>query len=622
MTETLQTLLFVLLNGLVSGGVLFLIASGLTLIFGVCRVVNFAHGSLAMLGAFLTYSLLAYVPYPLAILGAVLTVALLGAGIERSVIRPLNRAPELFQLLATFALVLIIQDAALAIWGPEDLLGPRWPSLSGSITLLERRYPIYNLFLIAIAALVAFGLHRLMTRTRFGILIRAATLDAPMLGALGVREDHLRTAVFALGAGLAGLGGALLLPRDAAHLGLDLTLVVDAFVVVVVGGLGSVGGAFRAAFLIGLVQSAALVIWPKSSLVLPFLIMALTLWLRPQGLGGKPPPPPGPPPLAERAPPLKLWTLWQKQALALGLLALATAPLWLGLLPGSPRAYGLLLLTEILCLGLFALSLHWLIGVGGLVTFGQAAFFGLGAYGLALTLPLARLDLPEGGALALGLGAATLIGGLGGLGVGALAVRLSGVSLAMVSLAVAQGLWSLAIQAKDWTGGDDGLLGLTPRGIFADRAAFFLLVLALAVATGLLLRRLSFAPTGAFLRAFRDHPGRAAASGLSMTTIKLRAFALSGAIAGLAGGLTVLTRGSAFPQLASLSQSVDGLVMLVLGGQFSLLGAFGGAAVFHTLHSELIRSTPYWRAVLGAALLALIFGRLALKSGRLRWFGR
>jgi branched-chain amino acid transport system permease protein len=120
-------------------------------------------------------------------------------------------------------------------------LGPRWPSLSGSITLLERRYPIYNLFLIAIAALVAFGLHRLMTRTRFGILIRAATLDAPMLGALGVREDHLRTAVFALGAGLAGLGGALLLPRDAAHLGLDLTLVVDAFVVVVFARPSSLG---------------------------------------------------------------------------------------------------------------------------------------------------------------------------------------------------------------------------------------------------------------------------------------------------------------------------------------------------------------------------------------------
>ncbi len=622
MTDTLQTLLFVLLNGFVSGGVLFLIASGLTLIFGVSRVVNFAHGSLAMLGAFLTYTLLAYLPYPLAILAAVLIVALLGAGIERSLIRPLYRAPELLQLLATFALVLIIQDAALAIWGPEDLLGPRWPSLSGSVTLLERRYPVYNLFLIVAAAGVAIGLHWLMGRTRFGILIRAATLDAPMLGALGVREDRLRTAVFALGAGLAGLGGALLLPRDAAHLGLDLTLVVDAFVVVVVGGLGSVGGAFRAALLIGLVQSAALVIWPKSSLVLPFLIMALTLWLRPQGLGGKPPPPPGPPPLAERAPPLKPWSIRQKQVLALTGIALATAPLWLHLLPGSPRAYGLLLLTEFLCLGLFALSLHWLIGVGGLVTFGQAAFFGLGAYALALVVPSARAGVPEEVALALGLLNAVLIGGLGGLGVGALSLRLSGVSLAMVSLAVAQGLWSLAIQAQGLTGGDDGLLGLSPKGFFADRAAFFLLVLVLSVSVATLIRRLSFAPTGAFLRALRDHPGRAAASGLSLTGIKLRAFALSGAIAGLAGGLTVLTRGSAFPQLASLGQSVDGLVMLVLGGQFSVIGAFGGAAVFHALHSELIRSTPYWRAILGLALLALIFARLGFRAGRPAWFGR
>lgn len=610
MIETLQTLLFILLNGLVSGGVLFLIAAGLTLIFGVCRVVNFAHGSLAMLGAFTTYALVQVVPYPVAILGAVALVALLGAGVERVIIRPLYAAPDLLQLLATFGLVLILQDVALAVWGPEDLIGPRWPGLSGSVTLLGRRYPLYNLFLIGMAALVALGLHGLMTRSRFGILIRAATLDAPMLGALGVREDLFSTGVFALGAGLAALGGALLLPRDTATLTMDLTLVVDAFVVVVVGGLGSIGGAFRAALLIGLVQSAALVIWPKSSLVLPFLIMALTLWLRPQGLGGKPPPPPGPPPLADRAPPLRPWP----QALKTGLVALVTlltaAPFWLVLLPGDWRAYGLLLLTESLSLGLFALSLHWLIGMGGLLTFGQAAFFGLGAYGVALSLPPLRMGLPEEAALLAALLAGAGIGGLGGLMVGVLATRLSGVSLAMVSLAVAQGIWSLAIQAKGLTGGDDGILGLSPRGFFADRGHFYLLALALTLAVALWVRRQSFAPGGAFLRAMRDHPGRAAAAGLSLTGLKLRAFLLASAIAGLAGGLTVLTRGTAFPQLAALGQSVDGLVMLVLGGQFSLLGAFGGAALFHTLHSELIRATPYWRAILGAALLALIGARL------------
>lgn len=615
MIETLQTLVFILLNGLVSGGVLFLIAAGLTLIFGVSRVVNFAHGSLAMLGAFLTYSLLAYLPYPAAILIAVAGVALLGLIIERSVIRPLYGAPDLLQLLATFGLVLIVQDAALAIWGPEDLVGPRWPGLSGSVTLLGRRYPVYNLFLIGMAGLVAFGLHRLMTRTRFGILIRAATADAPMLGALGVREDRLRTGVFALGAALAGLGGALLLPRDSATLSMDLPLVVDAFVVVVVGGLGSIGGAFRAALLIGLIQSAALVVWPKSSLVLPFLIMALTLWLRPQGLGGKPPLPPGPPPVADQAPPLRPWSARRKRGLAGVGALLLFAPLWLTILPGDWRAYGLLLLTECLGLGLFALSLHWLIGMGGLLTFGQAAFFGLGAYGLALSLPGLRLGLPEEAALLAALAFAALTGTMGGLVVGALAVRLSGVSLAMVSLAVAQGIWSLAIQAKGLTGGDDGILGLSPRGFFADRGSFYLLTLALTLSVALLLRRESFAPGGAFLRAMRDHPGRAAAAGLSLTTIKLRAFGIAGTVAGLAGGVTVLTRGTAFPQLASLGQSVDGLVMLVLGGQFSLLGAFSGAAVFHLLHSELIRATPYWRAILGAALLALIAVKLAWNRG-------
>src|SRR5439155_2014936 len=240
---TLSNFTIQLLNGLASASALFLVAAGLTLIFGVTRVVTFAHGSLFMLGAYLAYSLggawtAAQSGSPLAFWGgavaAALCVAAIGALIEALLLKRLYDAPELLQLTATFGVVLIVRDAVLALWGPEDLLGPRAPGLSGTLQILDRAVPQYDLFLIFVGPLVLIALTWLVTRTRFGVVVRAASGNRVLTGALGIDQAKLYTAVFALGAFLAGLAGALQLPREPANLGMDLATVADAFVITVV----------------------------------------------------------------------------------------------------------------------------------------------------------------------------------------------------------------------------------------------------------------------------------------------------------------------------------------------------------------------------------------------------
>src|SRR5258707_9159615 len=210
---TLQAILFQALNGLASASGLFFVAAGLSLIFGVTRIVNIAHGSLYMLGTYLAWTFATRLGGGLGFWGGIIATAIivgiLGAAIEIVLLRRIYRAPELFQLLATFALVLVINDATLWLWGPEDLLGPRAPGLRGAITVLGRNLPTYDVFLIAIAPLVLLALHLALARTRFGRLVRAATQDREMVGALGVNQALLFTTVLALGSFFAGFGAWL-----------------------------------------------------------------------------------------------------------------------------------------------------------------------------------------------------------------------------------------------------------------------------------------------------------------------------------------------------------------------------------------------------------------------------
>jgi branched-chain amino acid transport system permease protein len=623
---TLASLTVQMINGLADASALFLVAVGLSLIFGVTRIVNFAHGSFYMLGLYLAYSLVerlgASAPgFWGAVLLSALIVAARGALVEVVVLRRIYRAPELFQLLATFALVLVIKDAALWYWGPEDLFGPRAPGLGGAVPLLGRRLPQYDLLLIFIGPLVLALLWLLLNRTRWGTLIRAATQDREMLGALGVNQAWLFTAVFALGCFLAGLGGALQGPRMPANLALDLDTIGNAFVVVVVGGMGSIGGAFAAAVLIAEVKALCIAVGNVSvfgfdlslsrlTLVVEFLVMAVILVLRPWGLFGKP--------LAAvrvaaaHAAPLEAGGRVARLAGLASLLLLLALPLLAGRFPYLP-----VLMVEILIAVLFAASLHFLMGPGGMVSFGHAAYFGLGAYAAALVSLRLQWPLP----LAMLSGALTAM--LAALLFGWFCVRLSGVYLAMLTLAFAQIVWAGIFQWDDLTGGSNGLVGLRPGEALASPVAYYYLALACAALGVYLLRRVVQAPFGLALRAARDAPVRAEALGMDVRALQWGGFAVAGLFCGLAGVLFAFSKGSISPEVASVGRSVDGLVMVLLGGVQSLLGPLLGASLFVWLQDLVARETDYWRALLGGVILLLVLLFPGGIVGALRgWRGR
>ncbi|HEY9065191.1 MAG TPA: ABC transporter permease [Burkholderiaceae bacterium] len=597
-----------LLNGLAGASSLFLVGAGLSLIFGVTRIVNFAHGSFYMLGVYIAYTLADRLGggawfWP-ALLLASLAVGVIGALVETVLLRRIYRAPELFQLLATFALMLVIKDAALWLWGPEDLLGPRAPGLAGAVDILGRRFPSYDLFLIVVGPIVLALLWLLLTRTRWGTLVRAATQDREMVGALGVNQAWLFTAVFALGTMLAGLGGALQLPREPANLGLDLLTIGDAFVVVVVGGMGSIPGAYVAALLIAEIKAICIGIgnvdlfgvtfsFSKLTLVVEFLVMAIVLVVRPWGLLGRPQaasrnsaPPEAPLRAADNA---------QKIVGAVLLVALLVWPIATA---GSP--YLTVLAIDLLTAALFAVSLHFIMGPAGMHSFGHAAYFGLGAYAAALLVR--SLNLPMEASLIV----APIASALGALLFGWFCVRLSGVYLAMLTLAFAQIVWSVVFQWDDFTGGSNGLTGVWPAEWLGDKRAYYYLTLALVGIGVLLLRRVLFAPFGYALRAGRDSPLRADAIGIDVKTLQWAAFVVAAIFAGLAGALYAYSKGSISPDTIAVGRSVDGLVMVLLGGLQTLAGPIVGAVTFTWLQDAVARNTDYWRALLGAIILLLV----------------
>jgi len=593
----LENLLLQALSGLASASSLFLVASGLTVIFGVSRIVNFAHGSLYMLGAYLAFTLVTFLPrghlgFWGGILGAALLVGLIGVLVEVLLLRRIYRAPELFQLLATFGVVLIVQDLALLTWGPQDLLGPRAPGLRGSVAIAGLRFPLYELFLILVGPLVLGLLLLLFHRTRWGTLVRAATQDREMVGALGVNQRVLFTSVFFLGACLAGLAGALQLPRESVNLHMDLAVISEVFVVVVVGGLGSLGGAFLAALLIGELHAFGILVFPRITLVLVFLVMAVVLVLRPHGLLGSPHEPARAatavtePPTRPAPGPLRL----------LGLAALAAAVL----LPPFAGDYTLTVLTDIAIAILFAASLHLIMGPGGMASFGHAAYFGFGAYAAALLTKW--LAAP----MAVGLLLAPFAAGLFGLIFGWFCVRLSGVYAAMLTLAFAQIAWSVAFQWVEVTGGDNGILGVWPSTWAAEKLIYYYLALTACFGATLLLRRIIHAPFGYALRAQRDSPLRAEAIGMDGFRIRWLAFALAALMAGVAGGFFAYAKGSVFPTFLSIPRSVDALLMVLLGGVRTLSGPILGALAYTGLQEQLVRVTDLWRLVLGCAIVVLV----------------
>lgn len=620
----MDALLIQLLNGLASTSTLFLAALGLTIIFGVCRVVNFAHGSFYMLGLYIAYhfsttwgagSVLGF--WGSIFISAVI-VALLGALIEIVVLRRIYKSPELFQLLATFAILLIISDFALWMWGPEDLLGPKAPGLEGAIQMLNRSFPEYDLLLIVMGPAILLAVWVLLRFTRFGLYVRAATHDREMLSALGVNQAWLFTAVFALGCFLAALAAGLELPREPASLTIDLNLIGDVFAVVVIGGMGSIPGAFLAALLISEIK--AICIWlgtqtifgitiefSQLTLVMQFVLMALVLIYRPWGLLGKPQE--SMPRALHGEPPLVPASNSYKIVAVLAIAVLASFPLLEEQWP-----YLMLIMQDGLMMALFASSLYFIVGPGGMSSFGHAAFFGVGAYTAAILVT--QLAWP--------MWLVILVAPLGGLAAaivfGWFSVRLSGIYMAMLTLAFAQFVWSIIFQWDGFTGGSNGLIGIWPEGMLSDPRNYYYFTLLVVIAAVLTIRYLLFTPFGYSMRATRDAPMRAQALGIKVKRVQWQAFIVSGFFAGVTGILYVYSKGSISPDELSVARSVDGLVMVLLGGIQSVTGPLVGAVSYVVLHDWVTLYSDYWKALLGGIILVLV---LLLPSGLVgirHWF--
>ena len=283
-----------LFNALLYTSVLFLIAGGLSLIYGVMRIVNLAHGNLYALGAFVTASVVgqwfagstSWWLYLLLPVGAVVA-GLVGAILEPTLLRPFYRRPEEYQLLVTYGLLMILEDLMRFVWGPYPVSATSLFEKMGSMKVGEWVYPRYNLLVIAIGGVAAVFLWAFIYKSRFGVLLRATSQDMRRASALGVNVNRVYVLAFTIGCFMAGLGGSIVVPGQSAVLGMGVDALVLSFIVVVVGGLGSLDGAMVGALIVGVLRETAISVFPELELAVLYLIAAIVLLVRPAGLFGR-----------------------------------------------------------------------------------------------------------------------------------------------------------------------------------------------------------------------------------------------------------------------------------------------------------------------------------------------
>lgn len=275
-----------ILNGLVYGGLLYIVAVGLVLIFGLRRVVNFAHGGLFMVGAYVGFTVAMYSNFWLAIVVSVLALAALGVLLDRFVFRPLQNENHIVTVLVTFGILLVLEDVVQTIWGKDFLSMATPPLLSGTVTIFDDIFPVYRLAVILVAAGVAVGLTLWLRYSRIGLFVRASSVDAETTAIQGVDTDKMSMIVVAVGTGLAGLSGTVAGPLLALSPAMGSFILIESFIVVVVGGLGSFSGAFLAAIVIGQIHNFAILYLPWAATMIPLILMVGVLIWRPTGVAG------------------------------------------------------------------------------------------------------------------------------------------------------------------------------------------------------------------------------------------------------------------------------------------------------------------------------------------------
>jgi branched-chain amino acid transport system permease protein len=599
-----------IVNGIAYGCLLFLLAAGFSMIFGVLKVVNLAHGSFFLFGAHTALSIYgAGGGLALAVAGGAAVGAAFGWICERGLLNQLQ-GDYLGQVLVTMGLLFILGDVAQIIWGgtPRMLTPPGW--LASSIPLGASTYPVYRLALIVVGVAVALGLWWLVDKTTFGARARAAVDDEETALAVGISVPRLRLAVFTLGGLLAGLSGALGAGFIGARPGIDIEVFLLALVIVVIGGVGSLGGAFLAAILVGITDSVSKMLWPEASYFVLFAPMAAFLILRPTGLFGRPITvrPPG---RSDRGNLLRAPAVAEIGKGIVGLCRSLPNPGWVALglaaivaLPLVVTPYEVGIATLCFIWAIFAVGLNAVLGYVGMPSLGHAAFFGTGAYAVAL---LSRHLQVNGWAM---LVLAIAVSAAMAMIIGLMVLRTRQVQLLLATVATSQLVWGMAIKWRSLTGGDDGManrqkifvpgidsLSATDR-LYVVVATVFVIVCIIAV----LLDRSRFRR---LLNGIRDNEERMSTLGYETWLYRFGAFLISGTISGTGGALFAYYASFVSPDLLSIAMSGQVLLMVIVGGAGTLSGPIIGAFAIILLKEFLSAWTDRWQAVEGLLFIVV-----------------
>jgi branched-chain amino acid transport system permease protein len=601
-----------LLNGLVYGVLLFLIAAGLSLIFGLMNVVSLAHGSFFMLGAFFGLSIFKITgSFWLALVLAPIPVIVLGVLMELLFLRPLYPRGHLDQVLLTFGFTFVFLDLVQTLWGRTVLRLPVPPVLQGTVQIGLGVFSAYRLCLIGFGFAIALLLWLVLDRSRIGAMVRAGVDNAVMAAGLGANIPALFTGIFGFGVALAALGGIAAAPVLGLYPGMDSEILIPAFIVIVIGGMGSLRGAFVGSLLIGVADTFGKAYFQSIALFLIYLAMTAVLLIRPQGLFGiKYSDVAIAPAIATTSRPSTVQT---RTAELLVLLALLALPF---LMTDYPRA----LLSEIYIFAIFAMSLDLLLGFTGLMSLGHAAFFGLGAYSVAV------LGVQFGINAWLGLAASITIAGCGAALIGFFCVRMAGIPFLMLTLAFSQLVFSVALKWRDVTGGSDGIAIAEKPSFFGFDLSNSLVMYFMALSFFALvywgLRRLLNAPLGHAFVGIRENEQRMAAIGYPTRAYKLISFTIAGAIAGLAGGLYAIFNGFISADAMYWTASGDILIMTMLGGAGTLIGPAIGAAIVLLMKNVVSSYSEHWLAIIGVTFICCVMffpGGLWGTLQRLQW---
>ena len=585
-----------LLNGLVYGVLLFLMAAGLSLIFGLMNVVSLAHGSFFMLGAFIGLSIFkATGSFWLAFILAPIPIVVLGMAMERLFLRPLYRRGHMDQVLLTFGFTFVFLDLVQTVWGRMVQRLPVPLALQSSVHIGAGVFSVYRLFLIGFGFAIALVLWLFLERSRVGAMVRAGVDNAMMASGLGANVPALFTGIFGFGVALAALGGVAAAPILGVYPGMDSEILIPAFIVIVIGGMGSLRGAFAGSLLIGIADTFGKAYLQSAALFLIYLAMTVVLLVRPQGLFGiKYSDVAVAPAVSATSRPATT----QRRALELAVL------LGLAVLPFALSDYPRALISEIFIFAIFAMSLDLLLGFTGLMSLGHAAFFGLGAYAVAI------LGVQFGLNAWLGLAAGVAIAGAGAALIGFFCVRTGGISFLMLTLAFSQLVFSVALKWRDVTGGSDGMAIAEQPSFFgfslSNSLVMYFMVLSFFALAYWGLRRLLNAPLGHAFVGIRENEQRMLAIGYPTRTYKLIAFTIAGAVAGLAGGLYAIFNGFISSDALYWTSSGDILIMTMLGGAGTLIGPAVGAALFLLMKNVASSYSEHWLSIIGITFICCV----------------